>query len=368
MLTKADDYPIHQLSLPISEVGSDRNFYDRYFFNGYNKEGDIFFAVALCVYPNLNIMDGSFVVVRNGIQHNCRYSRVMGLERMDTKVGALEVKVLEPLHKLQILVDDKAASISADLTFEGRFEAIQEPKMILNNGPRVVMDTTRLTQQGFWSGNLRLLDEEIKLENQVVYGTRDRSWGIRPVGKPDSQPVAPYEIPQFYWLWCPANFDNFSTHMYFVDDAKGKSINSHSVIQGKQYSETLLLENLTKEVSYVSESRRVERAEFTTHKGDGESIKVTIKPKFNIYMCGLGYMHPEWGHGQFKGENESSYDTYDLKEDPHDPPFLHIQGISDITYTDKKASFFGTGVLEQLFIGPHKPSGFEDLLDRPKKS
>jgi len=60
MLTKADDYPIHQLPLPVSEVGSERNFYDRYFFNGYNQEGDIFFAVALCLYPNLNIMDGSF--------------------------------------------------------------------------------------------------------------------------------------------------------------------------------------------------------------------------------------------------------------------------------------------------------------------
>ena len=64
MLTKADDYPIHQLSLPISEVGTERNFYDRYFFNGYSKDGEVFFAVALCLYPNLNIMDG-FLRIRN---------------------------------------------------------------------------------------------------------------------------------------------------------------------------------------------------------------------------------------------------------------------------------------------------------------
>ena len=47
MLTKGDDYPIHQLPLPVSEVGSERNFYDRYFFNGYSKDGDIFFAAVL---------------------------------------------------------------------------------------------------------------------------------------------------------------------------------------------------------------------------------------------------------------------------------------------------------------------------------
>ena len=54
MLTKADDYPIHQLPTPVSEVGTERNFYDRYFFNGYSSDGEVFFATALCLYPNLN--------------------------------------------------------------------------------------------------------------------------------------------------------------------------------------------------------------------------------------------------------------------------------------------------------------------------
>ena len=67
MLTKADDYPIHQLPTPVSEVGTERKFYDRYFFNGYSSDGKVFFATALCLYPNLNIMDGSFVLVVDGI-------------------------------------------------------------------------------------------------------------------------------------------------------------------------------------------------------------------------------------------------------------------------------------------------------------
>ncbi|PZU14334.1 MAG: hypothetical protein DI591_12175, partial [Citromicrobium sp.] len=35
MLTKGDDYPVHQTAEPIAFAGTDRNFYDRYFFNGY---------------------------------------------------------------------------------------------------------------------------------------------------------------------------------------------------------------------------------------------------------------------------------------------------------------------------------------------
>ena len=57
MLTKADDYPIHQTSRPIAYTGSDRNFYDRYFFNGYSRGAETYFALAFGVYPNLDVMD-----------------------------------------------------------------------------------------------------------------------------------------------------------------------------------------------------------------------------------------------------------------------------------------------------------------------
>ena len=36
MLSKGDDYPIHQTPEPIAYVAGQRNFYDRYFFNGYD--------------------------------------------------------------------------------------------------------------------------------------------------------------------------------------------------------------------------------------------------------------------------------------------------------------------------------------------
>ena len=59
MLTPADDYPLHQTADPIAFARTDRNFYDRFFFNGDHATGDIFFATALGVYPQLNVMDAS---------------------------------------------------------------------------------------------------------------------------------------------------------------------------------------------------------------------------------------------------------------------------------------------------------------------
>ena len=61
-----------------------------------------------------------------------------------------------------------------------------------------------------------------------------------------------------------------------------------------------------------------------------KQFEFEITPEINIFMCGLGYMHPDWGHGQYKGELVTQYDTYDLKEDPQDPPFLHLQALCNV--------------------------------------
>ena len=364
MLTKGDDFPIHQLPVPISEVGTERNFYDRYFFNGYNNDGEIFFAIAMCVYPNLNLIDGSFVLVAGGIQHNFRYSRVLGQERMNTEVGALKVEVIEPLKKIKITIDDKKYDISASLEFEGRFEPVQEPRMTLMNGPKVSMDSTRLTQHGRWTGNINFKETSVDVKPEEFFGTRDRSWGIRPVGSPDAQPVPPIKLPQFYWLWAPANFEEFSSHVYFVDNESGESTHSHSVLQMSSEQQTEVLGTPQKIITYEKNSRRVLKAEFYSQKDDGSEVRVIIEPKYRMFMCGLGYMHPEWGHGMYRGDNESMYDSYDLSEDPHDPPFLHVQAISDFTVSMNGQTSKGIGELEELLIGKHKPSGFEGLLDR----
>ena len=64
MLSRFDDYPIHQTPEPIAHVAtSDRNAYDRYWFNGYAEDGEFYFGVAMAIYPNLRILDGAFSIV-----------------------------------------------------------------------------------------------------------------------------------------------------------------------------------------------------------------------------------------------------------------------------------------------------------------
>ena len=96
MLTAGDEYPIHQTPEPVAFAGSDRNFYDRFFFNGYSADGSTFFAAAMGVYPHLNIIDASVSILRGGKQASVFMSRPLNMERMDTFVGPLSVSVIEP--------------------------------------------------------------------------------------------------------------------------------------------------------------------------------------------------------------------------------------------------------------------------------
>ena len=91
MLSPLDDYPVHQISEPMRFVGtSDRNFYDRYYFNihgtgaVHGTDDELFAVIGVGQYPNLSVAD-AFVSVLWGDDHRVvRSSKTLGADRMDT--------------------------------------------------------------------------------------------------------------------------------------------------------------------------------------------------------------------------------------------------------------------------------------------
>ena len=51
------------------------------------------------------------------------------------------------------------------------------------DGSRIFMDVTRATQLGTWSGWIETPDHRFEI-TPSFRGTKDRSWGVRPVGEP----------------------------------------------------------------------------------------------------------------------------------------------------------------------------------------
>lgn len=362
MLSKADDYPIHQLPEPIATAGTDRNFYDRYFFNGYSADGATFFAAALGVYPHLNVMDASFSVIAGGVQRNLRASKLLKMERMDTQVGPIAVDVIEPLKKLRVRVSANEHGIEADLVFTKRAPAVEEPRFTYRQGPSTMLDYTRLTQNGTYEGAVSVKGKRIDAHGFA--GTRDRSWGVRPIGLQNPQGVAPPRMPQFYWLWAPLNFDDRFMLYHNNADGQGRPWNTASVMGMTGEAEPVHMASCKSTIAFKSGTRHAKGALIETVDPDGGAWRVELTPLYNFYMSGIGYTHPEWGHGQYKGETALGYDEYETAGvNENDPRFLHVQAISRAKLTGPNMTREGMGILEQLVIGPHAPSGFKEIFD-----
>lgn len=363
MITKGDDYPLHQTPEPIAYTGANRNFYDRYFFNGYNRSGDVFFACALGVYPYVNIMDSAFSIVVDGVQHNVYGSKVMYLERLDMEIGHIKVDVVEPLRQLRIIVSDKENGVEADLLFTARTEVHEEPRFTRRAGSQLFMDVTRIMQNGTWQGSITLKGETYDITPDQFWGTRDRSWGVRNIGAPDQQPNPMSLEPQFYWLWAPLNFDDFGAHYFVNDDSAGRSWNSNGVVIPTLDNDSEMPEMETYESSlqFVSGRRHASHADITMTTYSGEDWQLVLKPKWNFYMEGIGYGHHKFKHGSFHGELETGYDEWKVAD--MGPEHLHIQAMCDVELITPNGSHQGQGVLEQLIIGPHAPSGFKEMMD-----
>jgi hypothetical protein len=374
VLSSFDDFPIHQTSHPVSQTaGTDLNHYDRYFFNGYTRDTRLFFALAMGLYPNRHVADAHFSVVVDGQtldaeQINVHASRRAPLDRSEANVvGPIQVEVLEPLNALRLAVDAPEHGLRADLTFVRRSAPIQEPHFRHQVGQRVIMDSTRMTQFGDWEGWIEIDGEVIDLDPGEAIGSRDRSWGVRTVGEP-APTGAPVADPQFFWLWAPLNFDTFSTHF-----------DVNELFDGKRWHETGFvalantagsaepaeaMRSVDYRVGWQPGTRRAEWFEIDFEPWQGDPSTIRLEPLFDFHMLGIGYGHPEWRHGAWKGELAIGGDRWPLPvEDPNALHHVHIQSIVRATTTGGLGEHTGLGTLEQLAFGRHDPTGLTGLND-----
>ena len=364
MITSFDDYPLHQSELPVAHTSTgDPNHYDRYFYNGYSPDGDVFFAAALGVYPNRQVIDASFSVIRNNEQVNVHASGRAPVDRMHCmSVGPVSIEVLEPMRRHRIVVESPEHSLRAELVYESTSLPYEEPVFRLRSGAKLVMNYTRLTQLGRWSGWVEVDGVRQDLDGRGVVGCRDRSWGIRAVGERVQLGAPAAQEPQFYWLWAPVCFDGFGTMFDINEFADGERWHhGGALLTGQEAPKEAWAVDY--DVVWQPGTRHMERFSLR-YKFKDEDVELGFEPIRHFQMFGLGYMHPEWTHGAWKGELVVGGDRFSLPvENPMAPHHIHVQTLSRVTCTRKSGTVTGVGILETPVLGRHEPSGLTGLLD-----
>lgn len=371
MLSRFDDYPIHQTAEPIAQpASSDRNVYDRYWFNGYDRDGEFYFGIGAAVYPNLRIMDCGFSIVRAGEQHAFHASRRAPRDPSETVVGPFRIEIPEPMRRLRVVIDDNETGIACDLEFVARTACIEEGRQTSRSDGRLMMDATRFAQFGFWRGEIRYAGQTLRIDPARVMGTKDRSWGIRPVGDPDPGGAPSSRLPQAFFLWAPIHWKDRCTHFGVFEDADGRIWHQDGMIvptyerpeeiPGVEEPDIRHMASVEERIEYIPGTRRAASAEIAMVEKDGRRHEISLEPLICFRMKGIGYMHPEWGHGRWKGELAVGGESW--KESELDPMAFenqHIQQVVRARMGDEE----GVGVFEQIALGPNRRYGFKEFLD-----
>ena len=361
MLTPFDDYPIHPSVEPIAHpTTGDPNHYDRYFFNGHKNDGSVFFGAAMGHYPVRRVIDAAFSVAHEGVQHSVFVSGKMPLDRA-TQIGPVKIEILEPLRSLRILVEPNDSNLECDLVFSARTEAVEEPRQTrIDEDGILIMDYTRLTQWGNWEGSITLAGEKMEIKSEEVSGTRDRSWGVRPVGEQVTTNREPRKVPHIFWLWAPLHFDDICTHLALHENKDGsrwlesallvpllKNPSKAFVANSDELASIQELKNIIYDIEWDSSGREMKKASLTFTDDEEKVHTIDFEKYFSFRMRGIGYTHPIWSHGSNHGKLELGYESIPYGDfDPKNFSDIHIQSYCKVIYGKKT----GIGVLEQFVV------------------
>jgi hypothetical protein len=220
---------------------------------------------------------------------------------------------------------------------------------------------------------------------------------VRPLGEPTSRGAPPNRPPQFFWLWAPLNFDDCAVHFDVNEYSDGRRWHSFGAIvprlldrlddaiefgptavdapgaeaaggdeAGESADDALVTPPIVmRAAEYVIDwepgTRRAAMASIILEPfASSDTHIIRLEPRLTFHMSGLGYGHPDWGHGMWRGEDEVISWRFRSDElDPADPTSIHVQQLVTARWGPRT----GIGVLEQLAIGNHGPTGLSGIFD-----
>ncbi|THA82378.1 hypothetical protein [Streptomyces sp. A0592] len=362
-----DEYPIHQAPLSMKHlVSGDRNAYDRCIFHVFDHAGRAVLILGLGVYPNAGVID-AYATLRIGDELLAvRASDALTDDRMNLSVGPLSITVDVPLKQLTLRCApdaDDPHGLSYDITWTAEFPAVWEPHHIQRRGDRLMLEGRRFVQAGSVTGTVRAKGEEFTLTAGEWTGTRDRSWGVRPIPGEEGGRAAEEHRPEgFHWLWIPVRFADRFVMVIAQEDADGhRTLNEALQVfpEGTGRADVQLGWPHT-EIRYRPGSRHPESAVIHLTDPSRKPLELGVEI-LNSSPLAVGAGYPpagDWQHGTWQGRGWSDRRVYDLSHPGAHP--MAAFGVTDHSARFTLDGQTGHGIFEHGSFGRHDPSGFAD--------
>ena len=268
MIGPMDEYLIHQIVAPVSNVVSDDpNWQDRFYFNFIDPDNQVAGLLGMGVFPNrdhfhgvLNIVTDTKLICRN-------YFRQLENDRHRIYAGSLRIDVIEPLHKWSLKLDEPDLDVELDLSFAGRGEPFEFGVITWERDGVIVWDQCHYTQAGQYDGTLRVGDRS----TGRLMGIRDRSWGVRDMSRID------------FWIWISANFEDYWLTAWLGETSSGDLISVDGAICADDGTRDKI-ESMSYDITFLQGSRTPALSSYLLKTESGRELKLSARPSQTIYV------------------------------------------------------------------------------------
>jgi hypothetical protein len=319
MLTGLDDSLWHQIPSTFDHVGtSDPRFFDRYWFAAYEPTGLAALQFTLGVYNNMNVVDGGFVVVHDGRQHNLRVSRSLR-PRFEAACGPMRVEVVEPLQRFRLVVEPGSHTVHGELEWRGVLPVEEEKPHFSRVRGRVAEEYQRFDQVGECSGWLDIGGTRVEVDRW--WTCRDHSWGVRQnmgVPEPVTGPTPPPAQVGSLFAFLFFSTDRIAGHVQVMERGEAR-VYLTGLVRDRSEAAPVDVHVRTADLSLDLHegTRRFRTVTLTLELDDGRPLTLRcdgVGP--SIAMPGLGYSggyDDGRGLGVWRGDDHREADIWDVR-------------------------------------------------------
>jgi hypothetical protein len=363
MISTFDDYCVHQSPAYLRVPSTlDRNFYDRYWFNGYAVDGSVAFGMAYGRYPNRHVHDAHVTIAVDGVQRSLHASGPAPSDPTDTSVGPFRLQVVDPMRVLRIDVAPGDHGIEGSLTFRATTGSIDEGRLQSGRRGILYVDQTRFMQYGSWEGSMTIDGRSIEIDASQCHGLRDKSWGVRPLGE---QSLAG-DGGNLFWMNVVMRLgDDFSVlRTVRYPDGTPRELEGYFAPTYADPSDVPVGERRLRPVTswhfdldFIPGTRRIAAGRYRLEWPDGTTTHVDARSVATFWYAGMGYEHERWQQGLDHGGEVVEREDWPIASidlSQRQRQFMcHVLELRD----DRGRT--GCGHTEQFFLGEYEPFAWD---------
>ena len=278
MITKMDDYNVHQIESTLDHVASSDPWWtDRLYFNAHDPQNRVAIMCGGGSYPNRNIWQPYINAAYANTQYSMVFQRDLAGDRYDMGGGPLWFHIIEPLQSWRLLLKENEMGIRADLRFEARSAPYEFKPVFARKDGRVVQNWRHYTQGGHYGGSFSIGGETIS----QLTGTRDRTWGLRNMEESFGGLA----------IWLSAHFPSYWITSLYLETPDGRPTYVDGAILRDDGSAPLVITGLEHDLNFAGVPKKPRSMRLRLRTADGRVSLLSAEHITSMFLFARPGVH-----------------------------------------------------------------------------